>query len=126
MIRQETISEFHTISRHVIFQPDNGTRYEVVFTEMDEDTHLMIWLNRGCGRPRLCFPFRRSSGWLVYTYFQEKMDGLNDQDSAALLSLIYEVTGRSVVLPPGMDANGNFIDSDESIILGDPRLEESA
>ena len=94
---------------HVVWQPGNGTRYEVVVTplEASEPEAVMIsWHNHHGGR---CMSLRVDDkvGELMFTYVCEKL-GVNVADGAALTALLSRVTPRVCVLPAGYDKYGCF------------------
>ena len=95
--------------RHVVWQPGNGTRYEVVFTSLessDPEAVLMSWFSSRGGK---CMSIRVDDmvGELMFTYVCEKLD-VNEADGAALMALISRFTPRVCVLPAGYDQYGCY------------------
>jgi len=109
----ETVSRNSTLNE-IVYQPDNGTRYEVILV-LHGEHFLFCWLNGSAGGR--CHEFA-TEGLLHYSYFQEKMK-TNEADAAVLLVLIHELTGRTVALPPGYDVAGLYDGVEEGIVLGE-------
>jgi hypothetical protein len=89
-------------AKRYIFQPGNGTRYEVVLVP-DENSFLFGWVN-GSGT----IAEFGNTGLMTSGYFMDKLKLHNRADAAALMTLVNELTGRPVELPFGFDANGVY------------------
>lgn len=117
MPRKE-IKEERSNTRLVTFQPGNYTRYEILFTPVPTMPSVfgMCWLNPISGPEGRFHIFQStdSHGLLHYGYFMDKMD-CSAADAAALLVLINEEYHRTVVLPPGFNAEGLYIGGHESV-----------
>lgn len=96
-----TMQATYNTAAVLVYQPGNGTRYEVLFCK-GNDTFLFGWLN-GTGTVHEF----RSGGLLHYQYLMEKLKLRSPADAAALLTLIQELTGREPQYPEGFDRNGN-------------------
>ena len=103
-------------TKFIVFQPGNGTKYETAFVPMVgadysdtlTDKFLFCWINPldNLGRSLVL----QGSAWntihpLNYQYFMDKMQ-CSAGDAAALLSLIREITGRTIEFPPGFGSDG--------------------
>ena len=78
----------------LIYQPGNGTRFELVFTKHPvNDEVLLTWVNYGS----MVIP---NNTTLRLGYLQEKMRIHNDSDACVLLEIIEHMTGRAIFIAP--------------------------
>ena len=99
MTRKEVVETLSV--KNIVYQPGNGTRYEVVLGRTKDRLFIAVTNIRSFAR------FFADYGVLHYVYFKEKT-GLDDSDAAALLVLMHEEAGRSVMLPPGFNKKGLY------------------
>ena len=78
-----------------VWEPGNGTRYDLVYGSVDEHRSMVVWLLKGgSGGTAIMFD---SSHYLHHTYLEEKM-AINSADAAAVL-LFLENMGYEVGMP---------------------------
>lgn len=77
-----------------IWEPGNGTRYELFYGRV-ENTTLITWMRRG-GSGGMAMAFSHNS-YVHYTYLSEKMD-VNAADAAGILKFL-EKMGHDVGYP---------------------------
>lgn len=94
----------HNGTRRLVYQPGNGTRYELVYCPGPE-TFLFGWTYSREGGRLAEFS---NVGLMTYDYFMQKLDIRSPADAAALLTLVNELTGRPVELPVRYTANGEY------------------
>lgn len=103
--QQETFDN----ATRIRFQPGNGTLYDTVwvFTRDQHEGFYFTWLNAPgpCGKT-VYLQGHAIFGVLYPYYLAEKLGHNVEADLAALLILIYETTGRPVMLPPGFNPDG--------------------
>ncbi len=90
----------------VMFQPGNGTRYELVIARMLNDDYAVSWITSS--RRGLCCAAVGAHGILHWSYAKEKF-GHGGKDLCAIMTAIHEVTGVEVGMEPGYDKNCNYV-----------------
>ena len=86
-----------------IYQPGNGTRYEILCVETKPGLDLFIWVNaplRIHSVTRLSRPSNIAAWWLA-----DRMN-ICDADCAALLAWLRDERGHTVQMPEGYGADG--------------------
>lgn len=84
----------------VVFQPGNGTRYELFFSPTGDGDFLVAWVaSSRVGRCCAKFGLTETLHW---SYAKEKL-GRSGEDLCALMLAIHEVMGIEVVLEEGYD-----------------------
>jgi len=86
------------------FQPGNGTRYCLVYTDLGEGDTMITWLLRGDVGGK-SFRFRRHMARVSAGYFGNKIDHGREADLAAILAFC-KWKGADVAIPKGYDEGG--------------------
>jgi len=97
----------------IIFQPGNGTRYEIVLTDCG-GYWVLSWPSKSSGG--VCMSIQKVE-LLHHSYMEQKMPSLGRADIAALLVLVHEETHCPVVLPPDFNKDGLWQNGHESVKL---------
>ena len=106
MERLETITENGDLNKLLVYQPGNGTRYEVVVADL-VDQLMFGWFSAAGGRASALF--RKNEKPMSWDYFCEKMNLCQQRaDAVALIVLFGELTGRAVQIPGEFDRAGNY------------------
>jgi len=87
-----------------IYQPGNGTRYEILCVETKPGLDLFIWVNAPTGGKitRLSRPSDLAAWWL-----SDRLN-INDADCAALLAWLRDERGHTVWMPEGYGLDGRW------------------
>tara|TARA_R110002060_G_scaffold12856_2_gene18298 strand:- start:92 stop:742 length:651 start_codon:yes stop_codon:yes gene_type:complete len=94
-----------------IWQPGNGSRYELVCTELKKNVDLFVWVNAPPGVQATTKLARSpSTSDLPASWFLKRMTGMMEADAAAILAFLHEVKHYCTTMPTGFDANGLWSD----------------
>ena len=90
--------------QRVVFQPGNGTKYELVLVPLDHE-FMVSWVPSDRAG-RACAVFGRDS-LLHWRYAMEKLQ-IKGADLNAVMAVLHEVMGVEVALEPGYDEHCEF------------------
>ena len=91
-----------------LYQPGNGTRYEILCIETKPGLDLFCWVNApGGGKiTRLCRPSLLTAWWFCERFH------VNAADGAALLAWLRDERGHEVTMPEGYGPDGCWAHAD--------------
>ena len=88
-----------------IYQPGNGTRYEIACIETKPGLDLFVWINapREGKVTRIARP-----SYIVAWWLSDRLN-VNDADCAALLAWLRDERGHTIQMPEGYGADGCWL-----------------
>ena len=94
------------MKRH-IFQPGNGSRYDLMYGKVEDNGYLLVWLKRG-GSGGVAFRFD-GGGYVASGYLAEKMDLCNWMGDVYALCAFLNTQGHTAEVAGQFDKHGQYV-----------------